>query len=364
MNIAGFWASMLAVLTLTACIFTEHVPYTPDPARETEGRPVFQTDPIFEYPRTDVAVDNHTLDEEETEAYWVRSLSFPSIGENGQKDNLVTAVYYQSKTPGKEEAGHRPADLGQLHLPVRHDRRRARRAWSRRDPRRQLSRRGSPVFDWAGMEKASSEEDLARMMKRMALRVRANLIDMRRLIDWAETRDEIDPDRIGVIGFSHSGIYASLLAVQEPRVAATALVVGLANPHLVIANCIAKWPSDLRKSVLEKFGWTLKQYEEFLEPIFRPYDPARYPGRADPARVIMFDAYFDECVTEGKRDALWELMGRPERYIILDGHGAAFLAMTPLNFNWMRHAIYEFFDRTLEGPKASGKPRQRTPRSS
>ncbi len=100
MNIAGSWAGALAVLTLAACVFTEHVPYTPDPAREAEGPPAFQTDPIFEYPRRDIPVSNHTLSEEETEAYWVRSLSFPSIGENGQKDNLVNAVYYQSKTPG------------------------------------------------------------------------------------------------------------------------------------------------------------------------------------------------------------------------------------------------------------------------
>jgi hypothetical protein len=103
MNIAGFGASTLAVLTLTACVFKEHVPYTPDPARESERRAVFQTDPLFEYPPTAVAVNNHTLDEEETDAYWVRSLSFPSIGENGQKDNLVTALYYQSKTPGKKK---------------------------------------------------------------------------------------------------------------------------------------------------------------------------------------------------------------------------------------------------------------------
>ncbi|MDJ0983424.1 MAG: dienelactone hydrolase family protein [Kiloniellales bacterium] len=352
MNIAGSWASALAVLTLTACVFTEHVPYTPDPAREAEGRPAIQTDPIFEYPRRDIPVSNHTLSEEETEAYWVRSLSFPSIGENGQKDNLVNAVYYQSKTPGKKKlvivlpiwgSYTYPSDTIAAGL-VEHG----------RGETHVVNFLGKDhVFDWAGMEQAWSEEVLARMMKRMALRVRANLIDMRRLIDWAETRDEIDAERIGVIGFSHSGIYAALLAVQEPRVAATALVVGLVNPHLVIANCIAKWPSDLRKSVLKKFSWTQKQYEDFLEPIFRPYDPARYPGRADPARVILFDAYYDECVTEGNRDTLWELMGRPERHIILDGHGAAFLAMTPLNFNWMRDAIYEFFDRTLDGPEGA-----------
>jgi hypothetical protein len=355
MSIVNLLSSVLAVLTLTACIFKDHVPYTPDPTRESERRTVFQTDPLFEYPRTAVPVNNHTLDEEETDAYRVRSLSFPSIGENGQKDNLVTALYYQSKSPGKKKliivlpiwgSYTYPSDTITAGL-IEHGRGRT----------NVLNFLGEDhLFDWAGMETASSEQALARMMKRMTLRVRATLIDMRRLIDWAETRSEIDPERIGVIGFSHGGIYAALLTVQEPRIAATALVMGLVNPHSVIAYCMAEWPRELRKTIFKNFGWTVDRYEAFLEPIFRPYDPANYPGRADPARVIIFDAYYDECVKEGTRDALWELMGRPERYTILDSHGAAFLAMTPLSFNWMRHAIYEFFDRVLDGQEASDRP--------
>jgi hypothetical protein len=68
--------------------------------------------------------------------------------------------------------------------------------------------------------------------------------------------------------------------------------------------------------------------------------------------VIIFDAYYDECVKPGSRDAVWEMMGRPERFTIFDSHGAAFLAMTPLTFNWMRDAVYEFFDRTLDDTKS------------
>ncbi len=276
--------SVLALLALTACIFKEHVPYIPDPTRDSQSR----TDPLFEYQTTAVAVNNHTLDDEETDAYQLRSLSFPSVGENGQKDNLVTALYYQSKSPGKKKlvivlpiwgshtypsntiaAGLVEHGQGETHV---------------------LNVFGEDhLFDWAGMEKASSEQQLARMMTQMTQRVRAMLIDMRRLIDWAQTRSEIDSERIGVIGFSHSGIYAALLATQEPRVAATALVVGLVNPHSVIAYCMAEWPRELRKVVLKKFGWTVDDYEAFLEPIFRPYDPANYPGRADPARAIIFD---------------------------------------------------------------------------
>jgi hypothetical protein len=45
-----------------------------------------------------------------------------------------------------------------------------------------------------------------------------NLLGEDHVFDWAETRDEIDPERSGVIGFRHSGIHAALPATQEPRV--------------------------------------------------------------------------------------------------------------------------------------------------
>ncbi|HVW21299.1 MAG TPA: dienelactone hydrolase family protein [Opitutaceae bacterium] len=44
--------------------------------------------------------------------------------------------------------------------------------------------------------------------------------DVMRLIDWLETRPEVDPRRIGLTGFSKGGIEAYLAAAVDPRVAA------------------------------------------------------------------------------------------------------------------------------------------------
>ncbi len=43
--------------------------------------------------------------------------------------------------------------------------------------------------------------------------------DVMRLIDYLETRDDIDPKRIGMIGFSKGGIEAYLAAAVDPRIA-------------------------------------------------------------------------------------------------------------------------------------------------
>ena len=55
-------------------------------------------------------------------------------------------------------------------------------------------------------------------------------------------------------------------------------------------------------------------------------------------------------MTETAREALWESMGQPERILIPTRHKRAFLGMTPLGFNWLRHRIGDFLLRTLELP--------------
>ena len=95
----------------------------------------------------------------------------------------------------------------------------------------------------------------------------------------------------------------------------------------------------------------LGEYQTALEPVVRPYDAATYPGRADPARILIIDAAKDHCIPPDAREALWEVLGRPEHISLNYGHKKAFLSMTPLGFNWMRKQIYRFFDLKL-GPAA------------
>jgi hypothetical protein len=88
--------------------------------------------------------------------------------------------------------------------------------------------------------------------------------------------------------------------------------------------------------------------ERRLEPIFAPLDPASHPGKVDPQEVLIVEAARDECIPESAREALWGSMGRPERIRLPHRHKRAFLAMTPLGFNWLRHRIGSFLLRTLE----------------
>ena len=51
--------------------------------------------------------------------------------------------------------------------------------------------------------------------------------DVMRLIDYLVTRDDVDPARIGLIGFSKGGTEAYLAAAADPRIAATVACIGV-----------------------------------------------------------------------------------------------------------------------------------------
>lgn len=51
--------------------------------------------------------------------------------------------------------------------------------------------------------------------------------DVMRLIDYLQTRDDIDPKRIGMIGFSKGGIETYLAAAADPRIAVAVPCIGV-----------------------------------------------------------------------------------------------------------------------------------------
>lgn len=60
--------------------------------------------------------------------------------------------------------------------------------------------------------------------------------DVMRLIDYLETRDDVDPRRIGLIGFSKGGIETYLAAAADPRVAVAVPCIGVQSFRWAIEN--------------------------------------------------------------------------------------------------------------------------------
>jgi len=331
--------------TMFGC--TAHI-YTPCKL-DVNTRPEGQSGPqILAYEKRPVPFENSLLEQDPKLAYQVRHLTIPSIGENGQDDNLIEAIYYRSNTAGKLPLvivlpiwGDR---FGLTYPPEKITSTLKHRSHGDMHVLRVLGERD--LIDWKAVGEAETEEQFLSVMARMARREAVNIVDVSRLVDWAEARNEVDAARIGLIGFSHSAITAGVAAVNELRLAAAVLVMGGAHPHRVLAVC-GHHVGRTRDQILQRFGWTAADYEQAIQPFFRPIDAAHYPGRADPSRILIFDSYNDECIPQDARDDLWEVLGQPARLSLLYGHNTSFLSMTPLGFNWMRQKIYEFLESTL-----------------
>jgi dienelactone hydrolase len=299
----------------------------------------------FGYVRKAIRATVHVQPREETKDYRVFSLSFPSSGENGQPGNLVRALYYRSKLSGQKKVVIVLPIWGTHTYPSR---KMTRSLLKYSDGRMNVLRilDGDYLFDWDAMKSASTEQQLMATFRGMAKRVRTHVIDIRRSIDWLERQPDIDPDRIGLVGFSMAAMVSSLVVANEPRVAASVLAMGGANPHEMFATCFGR-AKQAREIIMSRFGWTNEVFRKKLEKPVAPINPVRFAGSVDPKRVLMFEAKHDGCIPKTGRDALWQAMGKPTRVILPYGHRTAFLTMTFLGFNSMRHKIYDFLESTL-----------------
>jgi len=322
---------------------------TEKPAADPTDR---SPDPRYRYDHQEIQFENHVVGRGVTADYSERLLSFPSIGENGQQDNEVRARYLRSELDGP-----RPLVIV---LPIY-----ARFTYPSRKMAKFLQKKSAGevhvldvqgndfLIDWVTLAKTDDEETVLELFRQGIERERVTVIDIRRLIDWAEQRPEIDATRVGLVGFSRSAIVAGIVATQDERLTATVLMMGGAHPDQIIAQCDGVRTSAVHDNVRRQFGWDQDELERQIHDLFAVVDSANYPDRVDPATVLLFEAGKDECIPESSREALREAMGRPKVYSIDRKHRRAFLDITPLGGNWLCHRTWDFLQDRFDLEESS-----------
>ena len=280
-----------------------------------------------------------------TRTHDIMRFEYDSSGRNGHPQNIVEGLYFKSRDPGpKKLVVVMPIWGTSTYPPDKISHGYARHAG--KDTNVIWIYGTAPLFPWTELRDTATEADFVTLATDNAERYRATVVDMRRLIDWAVTQPEIDSSRIAFVGFSMSALVTATLLGNDSRVTAAVIMMGAANYADVFANCGDR-VADVRNHVMTKFGWTLDQYRDFFHGLFDRADPTRYPGHYDPEKILFIDAYYDRCMPESARAALWEVMGRPERITLLYEHRHAFYTITPLGLNFMRRKIYHFLDDAL-----------------
>jgi dienelactone hydrolase len=105
-----------------------------------------------------------------------------------------------------------------------------------------------------------------------------DVVAVRRAVDVLRSLPQVDPKRIGYLGWSAGARTGTFVAASEPRVRALVLLSAGAAPT---AAYVAKVPSGLRRAVRRILG---------------SIDPIRYIARARPGSVLLEDGTRDEIV--------------------------------------------------------------------
>jgi len=203
------------------------------------------------------------------------------------------------------------------------------------------------LFHWPALRDAATEEEFFAEINWSVRENRALVIEIRRWLDWAVEQPEIDPLRIGIVGFSIAVPHAVSVMSVDSRIAAAALIMGGGNPHEIFAFCQGEEAQEMREYVLGRFGWSVQTFQDKLEEPLRPINPVLHAGNIHPQQVLYIDARDDHYIPKSARDGLWEALGRPERITLDSNHTWAFLAMTILGFWRVNSAIDEFFENRL-----------------
>lgn len=139
------------------------------------------------------------------------------------------------------------------------------------------------------------------------------VLDIRRAAAFLASREEIDPDQIGILGVSLGGITAALAAEAEPRISNVCL--------LLAGGDFPKIAAESREFAKQReaFKRSGKDGDEFNRIISR-IDPLRYADLLKNRRILMLNAKEDEVIPPACTTALWEAVGKPEIVWLEGGH--------------------------------------------
>jgi dienelactone hydrolase len=338
-------ALLLVALLLQACTAHEHQAYNPSRPEGSYTMAASQGSGYYDYRAPTPQAQTYPLPFQQVEGYAVSGIRFSSSERNGQPGNLVDARYFRSYASGRKPllivmpiwATHTFPSTVISNGYALHSEGEANILWMQGD---------GALFDWFEIADIESEQEFHQAVTEAAERFRAVAIDVRRLIDWAETRPEIDTSRIGLIGFSMSALVGANVAGNDPRINTAVYVLGGARPGDMMADCnlVVQY---MREEVSETLGWTQQQYREYFQEQLTYGDPARWQGHYRPENTLIIESGKDDCIPAASRASLFTATGEPERILYPYNHWQPFLSMTPVGRNVLTRDIYEFLDRKL-----------------
>lgn len=324
-------------LALAACGAGTYVPRDESALRPAPVGPLLIADPAPGVPS--VAL----VPEPAIEGYDVYRWTMPASGENGQADNVVTARYFRARRPGPRPLAVIVPLWGTFTFPGENV----------AEGLRQLSggeydvllfRADAFLVDWDEVALSRDEAELRDGLKLFRVRMESWVKDTRRALDWAETRGDIDMDRLALVGMSKGAIVAAVTAAHEPRFTANAFILGGARLPEIVTSCGGN-AKVVREGARENAGLSLEALLGAVEEELFSLEPARYAGHYDPRSILVVEAAADRCMSGVVREDFHAALGYPARVVYRNaGHSTTFLALMDVGGNTLQSHLHRFFE--------------------
>lgn len=143
--------------------------------------------------------------------------------------------------------------------------------------------------------------------------VTQSIWDVRRCVDWIESRAEFDHAKIGIEGSSLGAMVATLAYALDHRfVNATFVLGGVDIAHII-------WNSSRsvrEREMLRRKGFT----EDKLRQALAPVEPLKYLKDRPEAPTFVIAANYDTVVPRDSTQAMIKALGQPKTLFVDTGH--------------------------------------------
>jgi len=177
------------------------------------------------------------------------------------------------------------------------------------------------------------------------------------MLDWAETRNELDTRKIGSYGMSLGALILGIYVGVEPRIDAAIIIVGGGHIPEIMATSQQKIAAEFRIARMEAEGIdSEEEFQKVMEDIII-FDPMTFAHLRSKKDIYMVIGDDDSAIATKNQWMLWRAFGKPEHMSFDAEHFQAILK------NLFRHdLIFNFLkERLEEEEKVPLRPRHTAP---
>jgi pimeloyl-ACP methyl ester carboxylesterase len=196
---------------------------------------------------------------------------------------------------------------------------------------------------WATLAVDRVNDPMARMLENPESVIRRNILDYRRILDWAEGESELGP--VGIFGLSFGGMAAVMLAALDERVdAVVAAMAGGDLPYLMMNTSYRAVTRRVQRALRET-GLSRERMEQRLENLIAS-DPLAFAPYVNAEDILLIMTRTDMIVPIETQEWLRRELGEPETLYLPTGHRTSVFY-----FPLLRSSAFSFFERQFSAAR-------------